>query len=61
MRTTIYCSFCGLSNQEVGPMLEKSDCNVRNRHVRICRECAAEAVKSIDAEIERQGLTDKTG
>jgi len=50
-----YCSFCGRSSDDVGPMLAKTDTLPDNRrHVYICRPCAAEAIEIIDQQIQQR-------
>ena len=53
MARAIYCSFCGRSNLEAGPMMESTDRADKNL-IRICRECAQLAVEMLD---RREGQT----
>jgi len=54
MPKTVYCSFCGRSNLDAGPMMETTDMADHNV-IRICRECAEMAIEIIDRERERLG------
>jgi hypothetical protein len=60
-RTNPRCSFCGLSEAEVGPMLERTGIGTNSKHVRICQECAKTAIESIEREQVRRGEADATG
>jgi len=55
MPKTSYCSFCGESSDEVGPMLETTDRADKRNTIRICRGCAEMAIECIDRERERIG------
>ncbi len=48
MSRTIYCSFCGKSNNDAGQMMEGSDKHVPGALVRICLQCAREAIEMIE-------------
>jgi hypothetical protein len=54
-----YCTFCGRSSTDVGKMLEKSDKTPgKPRHVRICLQCAAEAVEILSSANPKSEHTD---
>jgi hypothetical protein len=56
MAKTIYCSFCGSSNLDAGPMMETTDRADERNMIRICEECATLAIEVIVAEKVRLGL-----
>jgi hypothetical protein len=55
MAKTTYCSFCGKGSDEAGPMMEGQDRADKRYLVRICRQCAVEAVEILDREAGRRG------
>jgi hypothetical protein len=55
MAKVLYCSFCGKGSDEAGPMMEGKDRADKRYLMRICRQCAIEAVEILDREAERRG------
>ena len=54
MSNNLHCSFCDQSEDQTGPLLAKMDAGPKRQPVRICKDCAAMAIDTIDREVLRR-------